>query len=470
MALGDGERMENGFVRDEDRRLVVVNGGDGSMGQGFLRDEDGRLIVSGGGGSSGITPESFGAKGDLKFVSDAAITVSTKTLTSATAAFTEADVGKTISIRGAGLNVNKNVFTTTITAVTNATTATLAAEAAVTVSAAVAVFGTDDTEAIREAVAAAHEQGVANGTHTGQVSFPGVYMVAGAPVKGGETKGNSQIPLPYIAPTGTKFRMIFSGPGRGAPLLHWHQVAPQITAGTLFSPLVAAEADGTWGVPSVIGGPTVLAEDEGTAGFSNMLFELTGALTILMPRHANHMGMDLGLVGQVDMDAVAILANASASECLGDAAAGEYAGNGEGVRMPKFGNNDCSSIRSLSVEGVTFAVGAGDHFQVDRLATIYCKVGLFVGPLGGAPQHGGVINYWSSEGGKSSIEVSANAGGKYPICINRLDVEDGAGAGNDFIDAESALRGPVNFANNQSRAPKKTGAEHLKVTDNNNTA
>lgn len=428
----------------------------------------------GGGGSEEavgtVTPEEHGAKGDLKFVLDAGIAAAAKVLTSATAAFTAADVGKTVSIRGAGLNENKNVLTTTIAAFTDATHVELTAAAAVTVANAVAVYGTDDTVALKEAVAAAFTAGVANGSYFGQVALNGRYMVAGATTKGGATKGNAQIPLPYNAPASTKFVLTLKCPGRGAPLLHWHQKAPQITAGTIFSPLVAAAADGEWSVPSVIGGPTVLAEDEGTDGFSNMLFEIQGALTILMPRHFNHMALDLGLVGQADIDALAILPNSTATEVKNDAGANEFSANGEGVRMPKIHNNDKSLIRSLSVEGATYALGGGEHLTVGSLATIYCKVPLFIGPLGGVAVHGALIGYWSAEGGRSIIEVNGNAGGKYPITVQRLDVEDGPGVSTDFIDAANCLRGPLQWANDASRAPTKTGAEHLKVTDNDNTA
>lgn len=413
------------------------------------------------------TPESFGAKGDLTYVTDAAMTESSKTLTSATASFTSADVGKAISIRGPGLNANKNVLTSTIASVTNSTTVVLANAAALTVSNKVAVYGTDDTEAFRKLINKGVEDGIANGTNFAECLISGAYMIASASVVGGETKGNAQIPLPVIPTTGPKFRLCLRGPGRGAALLHWHQTAPQISGATLFSPLVAAEADGTYSVPSVIGGPTVLPEDEGTAGFSNMLLEINGALTILMPRHYNHMGLDLGLLAQADLDAVAVLPNASAAEIKSDADANAYSSNGEAIRLPKINNNDLAMVRSLSIEGASFGVGIGEHAQIDRLATIYCKVAMFVGPIGSIPFHGAHIGYWSCEGGTTIIQASGNAGGKFPLTINRLDVEDGSGVGTDFVDGESVLRGTVQFATNQSRTPTKTGAEHLTITNNN---
>lgn len=106
----------------------------------------------------------FGAKGDTRTVTDAAITSGQATLTSATAAFTAADVGKKASVLGAGaFGVALN---TTISSVTNGTTAVLAANAGTTVSGAVADIGTDDTAAIFAAIAA------------GPTFFPaGTYMV-----------------------------------------------------------------------------------------------------------------------------------------------------------------------------------------------------------------------------------------------------------------------------------------------------
>lgn len=50
----------------------------------------------------GITPESYGAKGDGQLVADAAMTASSAVLTSASGLFTSQDVGKTINVRGAG--------------------------------------------------------------------------------------------------------------------------------------------------------------------------------------------------------------------------------------------------------------------------------------------------------------------------------------------------------------------------------
>lgn len=420
--------------------------------------------------SSALTPEQFGAKGDLAFVVDAAITTGQKVLTSATASFTAADIGKTVNIRGAGESANKGMLTTTITGFTNSTTVTLNVAASATVSNQVSIWGTDDTAAIREAINAAVEAGLADGSHFGEVALSGRYMVAAAPIKGGTNRGNAQIPIPLISPTSQmKFRLVLNCPGRGAPLMHWNQVAPQMSGAVLFSPLIAAAADGEFSVPSVIGGPTNLPTDPlGGAGFSNMSFELDGALTILMSRHPNHMAMDLGLIGEADLGALAIIANGSPVELKADADAKSYAANGEGLRMPKLNNNDASYVRSLSVEGITYAVGAADHFTCERLATIYCKVGCFIF-TSGAATHGALIGNWSCEAGTTVLEAEGSAGGRFPITIQRLDVEDSSGKGTDFVDTNNVLRGTVQWSTDGAREPTKSAAEHLHVTDNQNT-
>jgi hypothetical protein len=79
------------------------------------------------------------AVGQVRRVLDAAMTSSSATLTSATGGFSSGDVGKTVTVQGAG--AAGVVLTTTISAVTNSTTATLAAPAATAVTGAYAAVG-----------------------------------------------------------------------------------------------------------------------------------------------------------------------------------------------------------------------------------------------------------------------------------------------------------------------------------------
>ena len=79
-------------------------------------------------------------------VTDAAITAGTKTLTSATASFTAADVGRTVNVAGAGPNARQLIAK--ITAFTNSTTVTVGVAATNTVSGATCPIYTRDTNII----------------------------------------------------------------------------------------------------------------------------------------------------------------------------------------------------------------------------------------------------------------------------------------------------------------------------------
>lgn len=103
-------------------KQTINNGASGSSVRGILNDSFTDLYD--------LSPiglkRDYGAAGDCKVVTDAVVTASDQTLTSATAAFTSADVGKTIGIPYAGADSSSNgihqTHVTTIASVTNSTT------------------------------------------------------------------------------------------------------------------------------------------------------------------------------------------------------------------------------------------------------------------------------------------------------------------------------------------------------------
>lgn len=95
----------------------------------------------------------FGAKGDLRTVFDGAITTGTAFLTSVSAVFTLADVGKVVHLPGAGPAGAPLV--TTIASFQSSLQVTLASSASASVSGASLTWGTDDSGAISAAIAAA---------------------------------------------------------------------------------------------------------------------------------------------------------------------------------------------------------------------------------------------------------------------------------------------------------------------------
>jgi len=99
--------------------------------------------------SSRYNVAGYGLKGDGKMVSDA-VANATTTLTSATANFTSADVGKALAVEGAG--VSSGTLVTTISSVTNSTTIVMANAASVSATGLKAAYGTDNTTALNSLI------------------------------------------------------------------------------------------------------------------------------------------------------------------------------------------------------------------------------------------------------------------------------------------------------------------------------
>lgn len=115
-----------------------------------------------------------GLVGDGKAVTDA-VTNGTTTLTSATANFTSADVGKAIAVRAGG--AAGATLVTTISSVTNSTTIVMAAAAGVSSTGLEATYGTDNTSALNTLISGTPTNGATlffpAGVYcfTGQVTF-----------------------------------------------------------------------------------------------------------------------------------------------------------------------------------------------------------------------------------------------------------------------------------------------------------
>lgn len=106
------------------------------------------------GAALGISVRDFGARGDARKVTDGVLMSTSATVTSATAAFTAADVGKSIC----GVepsNGGRYLPFGTITAVNSATSVTVSEAATGSTGTAVLVIGTDDSDAIIAAKEAA---------------------------------------------------------------------------------------------------------------------------------------------------------------------------------------------------------------------------------------------------------------------------------------------------------------------------
>lgn len=104
------------------------------------------------------SPKWFGARGNGRTVTDAVMNSGSPTLSSATAAFVASDVGSSVFVCDA-LGAGSSLGPVTITGYTNATTVTLSSNASANITGKTAVFGYDDRDGIRRAIAATPTSG-----------------------------------------------------------------------------------------------------------------------------------------------------------------------------------------------------------------------------------------------------------------------------------------------------------------------
>lgn len=148
----------------------------------------------------------YGASCDTRYVADASATAGQPTITSATANFTAADIGKTITIEDGAPSPTYELMTT-IAGVTNSTTATLAANHQYGGTNLDIALGTDDTTALNDAFAAVYAAG------GGDIYVPaGTCLIAGD-VTIPNSGGGTPIQPPYrLYGAGISFHGTFDTP------------------------------------------------------------------------------------------------------------------------------------------------------------------------------------------------------------------------------------------------------------------
>lgn len=397
----------------------------------------------------------YGAKGDGKSVSDLATTNTSTTVTSATANFTAADVGKSFladNVAGGGVSLRG-----TIASVTNSTTAVLSVAAGATLTGQNFLWGTDDTAAINSAVTAAYNGETASGSFYAEVYCPPVtYVLAGATTIGGSTQGNAQIPLPVVGTTGRKFVLVLRGGRDAGSFAHWLQTVGQRAGAVFASTLLNLPVDGTYSVPSVVGGPTV---SQGAGVYSNMKIVVDG-ITVLAPYNPSMVGFAFRYLAQATILSASAMANAGPA---GSPALSTQPTNsqGLGLQMPQNGNNDCAVVIDYSCEGFYYGLSFGEHFTALRVAIVYANVAVFIGNIGGTSYHGASILNLNVEA--SAIEVQATgSGGAFPLFVGAQSVE--TTSVRSFDDPNNVLTGVINWSNSAGNsAPVVSGAANLKI-------
>lgn len=387
----------------------------------------------------------YGAVGDGQFVTDGAMASGSAVLTSASNQFSNVIPGMPVMVKGAGPTGVTTLVTTVASKQSNGQITLNAANASgVAVSGALVMWGTDDTAHIQAAIDAALAYAALHGS--AKVFIPigtgYFYVIAGALVTGGTTKGNSQLTLGAPIPTtGNKSVISIEGVTNGAALQHWQQNSPQLNGSTLVSFGVAASpaaqitSINAGGNPSVIGGPAQPGGYGIAPGvFSNLLVTISN-LSILTTHSAwglTYTAVDFSGLAEGSLYDFAY-------GTTGSVAAGDYSGfslfaNGLsiGVLMPANGNNDLQVCRNISCHGgYTFAFFATEHTVIDRLCILYCwsalcPVGVYNGSVGST--HGVFVAQLSVEACSvivNFIGVGSNGSGPW-LNIPQLDTEIGS--------------------------------------------
>lgn len=434
----------DGYLNDALTRIEAIEQGTAFLAGGHFTGDveviDSELIVRTTFGDVGrlrptpwlfnVTDPAYGAKGDAKVIADGAITAGAAILTSPSNGLAGATAGMYVSVKGAG-PTGVTTHIAQIASVQNNGQVTLTVNAAVTVTGAIVIFGTDDTAAIQAAVTAA-ETYLAAGRGYAQVYFPPrPYIVAG-PLNNTRS-GNGQIVFGPVATTGNKKILEFRGEGDGAAAVrHWQQTVPQYAGSCLISfgvysstsaQISNINADGN---PAVICGPNEGWGYGVAAAFSNM--QVVVKNLAILTTHSSF-GLTYGALNLYGV------ANAYV-ENVGYGTAGVVPGTdytspgvfGTGLSMglllPAPGNNDHVILRNVGCGGgYTYAMSLTEHTFADRVMALYSWAGLVV-----------IGTYFGSVGSVHAIDVVSAS---VEACINELYI---IGAGSSGV-------GPMVYAN-----------------------
>lgn len=287
---------------------------------------------------------------------------------------------------------------------------------------------TDDTAAIQAAINAAVTWAQANSFYA-EVYFPVPpvwYAINGPLVKAGSTLGCAQLTLPVIPTTADKVTLALVGQTDAAALWHWQQTTRQVS-GVLLKSNSSTAFDSSHGEGSILGGPTPQQGYGGTGNtFSNMHVVIDG-IQLMGPNATNGIGgFDFRGVASMHVKSAAYLVDAHPVGGPG-VVGGSGAGWAFGLSTPNNGNNDICQIDSFTVEGMTYGAILGEHTQADRIASIFCFVGIgIIGSFwsGSGAAHGVTIANGSVEAvtsGGSHLMMMGAGGAKVDV---HLDVED----------------------------------------------
>lgn len=235
------------------------------------------------------------------------------------------------------------------------------------------------------------------------------YLISGALKT--DREGNAQIPLPFVAYPNNGPAITIQGP---TPMDNYFPGGGQKGA-IIESTLSGATFSATNGAPSVIGGPTYQNSLSGGQPRFTYLNVTLRNLVVVVPAGAPLGGIDLDLVGRVDLDSVAVFAKrtgftADFSDAFTDPGTNYH---GFGIRMPRAGNYGKCRLGKTGTYGVYAGLITNEHSDVRHHISKWCKIGWV--PSTGTPGHAMTatkigtewctysVSGWSEETGVASL-------------------------------------------------------------------
>lgn len=239
---------------------------------------------------------------------------------------------------------------------------------------------TDDTTAVKAAITAAI---AAASNSYAEVRFQAkTYLLNGSLTQGGTGKTNALLPLPMISGTGSKLTLVFKGASEPTALPLGTQTVGQKT-GTVLKTTLTGTNSGTYGEPSIIGGPTPLQGGGYNAGsplFTNMLVVIDG-LVFSLPNNPAFCGMDFRGVAEVLVRSAGCFVDVGVSSISTPTSTWQF-----GLAMPEARNNALCHIQRYGVYGCYIGIKSSEHTTCDWLTAVCCVGGIGVGKSSG-PHH-----------------------------------------------------------------------------------
>lgn len=426
-------------------------------------------------------PESYGAVPGIFMTHDAVMSSTTSpNLTSASNLFTPSMAGWLALVNVGAAGANQAPFIGTIASYSGPGAIALSGNPAATAAGNPCIFGPDNTAALQACWAAAQSYAAASAFRSAEMRLADLYAMGSATTKGttsGPSYGNSLLPINVADLTGAGSKLqlgVVCERGWGDELGYWESLTGQFGGSGIVVLEAAPATDGTWGVPSVIGGPTA-ASGTGwalTGGFANIRLHIDN-LKIIAPYNPGWCGIDARFLACASGTrygyqgfAVGVLGGGLGPN-LGSTPGGGWNFNGAAIRFPAMNNNDLCDFISITAEGVADGAWIADHVSIHSLRCLNNFNALLIDNTSGSGSgflHGSWIGYASFEANSNLINMSGTKFSHFPLVIGLLDSENSAST-TDITDT-GILTGLINWYNINGATPKLSGYTNIKIVNN----